>query len=313
MKGTKQLFVVNGGVQGTGKPLSIIFDKEHSKDEILQIISLRTDDLKGKLTFRNSFSFEEGSFGNLLLCSHTFSHNHFVTNETIDIEVKENAHADIVLMQNEHNSAEHNCIFNIKVAKGGEIKIVFLTLHGGKINNNITVSLDGENGECDLSGLYLVDGQQEVKNIITLIHNSHSCRSKQLFKGVLDDSATATFSGIIRVVQDAQKTEAYQANHHLIISNDAKAHSEPQLEIYADDVKCSHGATNGRLDESELFYMRSRGISSKEAALLQQLAFTFSVLDKISNIELKERMLNLTEQRLRGEFSDCKNCSKNCC
>ena len=100
---------------------------------------------------------------------------------------------------------------------------------------------------------------------------------------------------------------------YLLLSRDARAFAQPQLEIYADDVKCSHGATNGRLNEDELFYMRSRGIPLKEARVLQQLAFAYAVLDKISSPELKERMASLTERRLRGEFTDCKSCCRNCC
>ena len=135
----------------------------------------------------------------------------------------------------------------------------------------------------------------------------------QMFKGILDDEGVTKFYGGIVVAQDAQHTEAFQANHNLLISDTAKAYSKPQLEIYADDVKCSHGATVGRLNEDELFYMRSRGIPVEEAKLLQQKAFAFEVLQHITSEELRARMDSLVEKRLRGEFSKCRNCSKNCC
>jgi Fe-S cluster assembly protein SufD len=115
------------------------------------------------------------------------------------------------------------------------------------------------------------------------------------------------------VARDAQRTEAYQANHNLLLSRSAKAYAKPQLEIYADDVKCSHGATSGRLDENALFYMRSRGIGRAEARLLQQLAFVYDVLEEIDNEKLRKRLYDLVESRLRGEFGNCENCSMNCC
>jgi Fe-S cluster assembly protein SufD len=116
----------------------------------------------------------------------------------------------------------------------------------------------------------------------------------------LDDEAVGHFSGKITVVPDAQRTDAFQANHNLLLSQQARIHTDPQLEIYADDVKCSHGATVGRLQPEELFYLRSRGIPKKEAELLQQLAFAYAVLEKIPNEILRERMMEMVEKRLRG-------------
>lgn len=313
MTGTQQLFLINGGVQGTKRPFSLKVEKGKSLGEILQLISVRTENSPLEISYENNFLFEEDSSGKLLLCSHTFSLDSFISNETVNITLEKGANADIVLLQNEHNGAEHNIMLNIQMEEGARLKMIFLTLHGGRIKNDITVSLNGKNAECDLSGLYLVDGKQIVKTNISLNHNSANCKSSQLFKGILDESSTAHFSGTIRVVPDAQKTEALQANHNLILSSDAKIYTQPHLKIYADDVKCSHGATIGRLDETELFYMRSRGISAKKAKLLQQTAFAYSVLEKISTPELRERMISLTEKRLKGEFSNCKNCSKNCC
>ena len=228
------------------------------------------------------------------------------------ITLEAGASADIVIMQNEHNRATHNTRFDIHIGEGASLRAVILTIHGGVIDNDITVSLDAPHASCDISGLYLVDGTQKVTNTLRVLHRVPDCHSRELFKGILDDSASAYFSGLIHVFPDAQKTEAYQECHNLLLSRDARAFAQPQLEIYADDVKCSHGATNGRLNEDELFYMRSRGIPLKEARVLQQLAFAYAVLDKISP-ELKERMASLTERRLRGEFTDCKSCCRNCC
>jgi len=313
MQGTRQLFLVDGGVQGTGRPLQITIAEGEMMKELLQVVAVRTDDSSEEIFFQDSFHFGKGSSGRILLCSHTFSHRHFKTHEKVEITVGEGAQADFTVMQNEHNAAEHDTVYEVNIAEGGHLKMTFVTLHGGVISNTVTVNLEGIHAECELNGLYLVDGKQKVENRVYLNHLVPECTSRQLFKGILDDNSSALFDGLIKVVQDAQKTEAYQANHHLLLSNDARALSQPQLEIYADDVKCSHGATNGRLDEDQLFYLRSRGITLNEARLLQQMAFADEVISGISNETLRERMAGLIGQRLRGEFSDCRNCSKNCC
>lgn len=313
MQGTRQLFLVDGGVQGTGRELAITIADGEIMKELLQVVAVRTDDSAEEKTFADSFSFGRNSSGRILLCSHTFSHRQFRTHEKVTITVEEGAQADFTIMQNEHNAAEHDTEYEVSIAAGGILKMTFVTLHGGTISNRVTVNLRGGHAECDLNGLYLVDGSQKVENRVFMNHLVPECTSRQLFKGILDERSSALFDGLIKVEEDAQKTEAYQANHHLLLSNEARALSQPQLEIYADDVKCSHGATNGRLDEDQLFYLRSRGIALKEAKLLQQMAFADEVLSRISNDVLRERMAGLIGQRLRGEFSDCRNCSKNCC
>ena len=333
MEGSKQLFVVNGKTQDENKALKLVFEEGSISEDVLQIISIRNtpeqfavilcprhttntqeeDQEEKPLDINNEFIFEKDSSAKLLLCSHTFTKDIFKTNETTTIEVKDGAQADIILMQNEHNRSLHHTKFNINVAKGAKLNMIFLTLHGGDISNDVSVNLNGEHSDVNIDGLYLVDGKQIVSNSVVLTHNVPNCNSSQLFKGILDEEAISKFYGRIIVVPDAQKTEALQANHNLILSDGAKAYTEPQLEIYADDVKCSHGATIGRMNDDELFYMQSRGISKKEAKLLQHLGFTYTVIEKIGNITLRERMFSLVEKRLRGEFSDCKDCSKNCC
>ncbi|MBQ2134034.1 MAG: SufD family Fe-S cluster assembly protein, partial [Bacteroidales bacterium] len=183
----------------------------------------------------------------------------------------------------------------------------------GEISNSIDIQLNGKGGECNVNGLYLADGNQRVSTKVNIFHNVPECHSSQLFKGILDGESKTSFSGRIYVAKDAQKTEAYQANNNLLASRTAKAYTQPHLEIYADDVKCSHGATVGSLNEDELFYMRSRGIAKDEAKLLQQQAFAYAVLEKVGNANLRERLHSMVERRLRGEFSECSNCSKHCC
>ena len=313
LRDARQLFLVNGTVQGGGAPLAFRLEDGERQDKMLQLIAVRTAEGPQALAFEESFQFGRGAAGRIIHCSHTFSLDRFQTQERVKIALEEGAEAEFVVMQNEHNQAEHETAYEISLAAGASLRMVFLSLHGGVIRNRIGVSLLGRHASCDLSGLYLTDGEQEMDYDIRLTHAVPECRSNQLFKGVLDNRGVARFDGLIKVVPDAQMTEAYQANHNLLISDTARAFTRPQLEIYADDVKCSHGATIGRLDPDELFYMRTRGIPLAEARLLQQMAFAYEVLEKISSAELRERMQSLVEKRLRGEFSRCQNCSKNCC
>ena len=272
LKGSRQIFMIDGGVQGTGRPLDIRFEKGRLYEEALQVIGIRTEKHPEDILMESRFHFAEGSSAKLILCSHTFAENPFRTDEKVEITVEAGASADIVIMQNEHNKAAHNTSYDIRLAGGASLKAVILTIHGGVIDNRINLSLDGPHAECDISGLYLVDGTQKVSNTLNVLHRVPECHSRELFKGILDNSATAYFNGLIHVFPDAQKTEAYQECHNLLLDRDARAFAQPQLEIYADDVKCSHGATNGRLNEDDL-----------------------------------------TERRLRGEFSDCNSCCRNCC
>ena len=189
--------------------------------------------------------------------------------------------------------------WEIVLPEGASLRMVFLSLNGALLRNRLRVSLQGRHAACELSGLCLADGSQEMDYDIVLTHEVPQCQSTQLFKNIVGGQAVTHFNGLIKVVPDAQQTEAYQANHNLLTSETAKAYTRPQLEIYADDVKCSHGATVGRLNPDELFYMRSRGIPQAEARLLQQLAFCNEVLEKIPSAGLREQMQQRVEERLR--------------
>ena len=217
----------------------------------------------------------------------------------VAVSLDADAAAEFLVIQDDPADVVRETVFDLSLAAGASLDMVFLSLGGRKTSNRIRASLNGERAVCNLSGLCLADGDQQMDFEILLTHRVPACRSNQLFKSILRGKSVAHFDGLIKVVPDAQKTEAYQANHNLLVSDTARAHTRPQLEIYADDVKCSHGATVGRLNPDELFYMRSRGITLAEARLLQQLAFAGDVLGKISSREWRERMQNRVEERLR--------------
>lgn len=309
LEDTDQVFVVDG--EGAHKGLHL--GKGEILPRMLQVIAVRSSMAKEDLTYSTEYVLEERAQAKLLLCSHTLSMQDFTTHENVNIKMGEGAVLDMVVMQNEHNKSKHSTAFKVDMAAGAVLNLNVITLHGGEISNSVEVALNGKGGECYVNGLYLADGTQKVSTNVNIFHNVPECHSSQLFKGILDGESKTSFSGRIYVAKDAQKTEAYQANNNLLASRTAKAYTQPHLEIYADDVKCSHGATVGSLNEDELFYMRSRGIEKGEARLLQQQAFAYAVLEKVSNGHLRERLGSMVESRLRGEFSECSNCSKHCC
>ena len=170
---------------------------------------------------------------------------------------------------------------SIEVPGGQRTDMVFLVMPGVSCDVRLDVRLAGEGAEANIYGAYVCGGAEKVKIAVDMHHDLPHCSSRQLFKGIAGGSARVDFYGKIIVAQDAQKTEAYQENHNILLTDGAKVDTKPQLEIYADDVKCSHGATIGRLSEEEQFYMRSRGITLEDAKVLQMISFIAPVLENI--------------------------------
>jgi Fe-S cluster assembly protein SufD len=152
------------------------------------------------------------------------------------------------------------------------------------------------------------DGHQTIDNTTRIIHQESDCNSNELFKYILNEQSTGVFNGMLKVMPDAQKTAANQTNRNILLTESAHIHTQPQLEIYADDVKCSHGATTGQLDEQALFYMQQRGIAQKEAKLLLMTAFVNDVIENIHISSLQDKIRLLVDKRLRGEENKCQTC-----
>ena len=170
---------------------------------------------------------------------------------------------------------------NIVVERGACVDMVLLVMPGVSCDVKLDVRLAGEGAEANIYGAYVCGGEEKVKISVDMHHDLPHCNSRQLFKGIAGGTSRVDFYGKIIVAQDAQRTEAYQENHNILLSDGAKVDTKPQLEIYADDVKCSHGATIGRLNEEEQFYMRSRGITLEDAKVLQMISFIAPVLEQI--------------------------------
>ena len=170
---------------------------------------------------------------------------------------------------------------SISLGAGEKLTLILVALPGVSADVRMRVDLDGEGAEFVLNGIGICPADEKVGVSVELHHNVPRCSSSQLFKNLVGGTARSAFYGRIVVAQDAQKTEAYQANHNLLLSEGARVDTKPQLEIYADDVKCAHGATVGKLNEDEQFYMRSRGISLEEARFLQMISFVSPVFDAV--------------------------------
>ena len=278
----------------------------------IQIINLVHSEHDMLVQHRNLIVVEENSDISLIVCDHALSPRKFLTNAVTEVFVGQNSRFDILRVQNEHNNSgkvSHTFIHQEKDSRATSNNI---TLHGGLVRNSTYHSLNGEGAEANAYGLYLSDRWQHVDNYINIDHAAPNCTSNQLFKGVLDDFATGVFNGRIHVNKLAQGTRAYQSNKSILLTDEAKMDTKPQLEIYADDVKCSHGATVGQLDQDALFYLRSRGINSEESRLMLMFGFAHEVVENIKTEALRERIDSLVLQRLKGELSRCASCTIQC-
>jgi Fe-S cluster assembly protein SufD len=222
--------------------------------------------------------------------------------------VAKNASYEHYKLENTHVRTTNLATLIIDQKESSNVLANVITLHNGLTRNTIEIDVNGEHCETTLAGMVIGDKKQQVDNYTSIIHSKPNCNSKELFKYVLDDVAKGAFTGRLYVARDAQKTAAFQTNKNILLNRTAKMRTKPQLEIYADDVKCSHGATIGQLDESALFYMRQRGIPEKEAKLLLMFAFTADVIENIRIDALQDRIKMLVEKRLRGELSKCEGC-----
>ena len=188
---------------------------------------------------------------------------------------------------------------HIVVERDAKLDVVVLVMPGTDCDVRLDIRLAGEGAEANVYGAYVCGGEEKVKIAVDMRHDVPHCNSRQLFKGIAGGFSRVDFYGKIIVAQDAQKTEAYQENHNILLSDGAKVDTKPQLEIYADDVKCSHGATIGRLNEEEQFYMRSRGITLEDAKVLQMISFIAPVLENIPDISQREAVSAQFEAYIR--------------
>jgi Fe-S cluster assembly protein SufD len=226
--------------------------------------------------------------------------------------VDEGAEIDFYKLQNKDDSSAVITNTFFVQEKDSKVSTNTLTFNGGIIRNETDIQLNGEGSEAQVNGLYLLDKNQHVDNQVNIGHRAPHTTSYELFKGIMDENASAVFNGYIYVHHDAQKTQAFQSNKNILLTDTASINTKPVLEIYADDVKCSHGSTVGQLDQEALFYIKSRGICDRNAKMLLMYAFAGEIVNKINIEVLRQRIDNMIIKRLKGELSICDQCVLNC-
>ncbi|MEJ2721056.1 MAG: Fe-S cluster assembly protein SufD [bacterium] len=214
----------------------------------------------------------------------------YFTNPVTEIVVKERAEIEHCKLQRESSSAYHIATTQVDMHRDSRFKTDFISLGGTLVRNDVNAVLDAEGIECALNGLYVGNGHQHIDNHTRIEHAKPNCASHEFYKGILNDRAKAVFNGRIHVHPDAQKTDAKQTNRCILLSDDAQINTNPQLEIYADDVKCTHGAAVGQIDEDAVFYLRTRGIEKEDARKMLIYAFANEVLEGIRIDPVREHL-----------------------
>ena len=274
----------------------------------IQLVNIFRSDVDLMANRRVLVIMEPRSEAKLLVCDHSIDTVRFLANQVIEVFVGEGASFDYYDLEESSDTTTRFSSLFVKQEAESNVVINGITLTNGLTRNDYQVELLGERAETTLCGMSILDKEQHVDTYTHITHAVPRCKSNELFKNVLNDQAVGAFSGRILVKEGADKTEAYQSNRNLCATREARMYSKPQLEIYADDVKCSHGMTTGQLDEEAIFYMRSRGISLDEARMLLSVAFTSDVIDYVRVEALRDRLHRLVEKRFRGELAKCAGC-----
>lgn len=256
---------------------------------------------------------EKNSQANLLVCDHTQNKNRkYLSSEVVEVMLHEGASVGFYNMEESSPSTSRYWQLFVRQESNSYFSEASATLLNGVTRNDFNVDLTGENAETRLAGMVIADGSSHADNNSVVTHSAPHCRSNQLFKYLLDGESSGAFEGSIVVTPEAPFTEGYQSNHNILASDKARMHTRPQLLIFNDEVKCSHGATTGQLDPDALFYMQSRGIPLEQGRRLLMQAFMADAIDTIRVEAIRDRLRHLVERRLTGEDLLCAECSSDC-
>ncbi|NNC85406.1 MAG: Fe-S cluster assembly protein SufD, partial [Bacteroidia bacterium] len=281
-------------------PVVISLEKNTVLDKPVNIVYV--DSGKGYIFTQPHVFFyaAESSQGTIIESSYLMNASSF-SNRVTEIIINDNAHIKWIKVQQEDH--DHGLISTTAsdIGKDATFDITTVCIDGELIRNDLIIRMQKQNSVSHLHGVYVLNDSQQVDNHTLVDHQVANCESNELYRGVVDETAMAVFNGKVFVQPDAQKTNAFQSNANILLSDDATVNTKPQLEIWADDVKCSHGATTGQLDEEAMFYLRSRGIGSDKAKELLLNAFTKDVIDNIEIPKLKEFILRNIKNKLHKE------------
>lgn len=248
---------------------------------------------------RNLVILEENAHASIVETFHTIGANTSFVNSISELVLKQDANLDYYKIQDDTENSYHVGSTEILHEAKSISSSTTITIGGALVRNNLNITLNAEFCEAHMNGLYMLKGTQHVDNHTIADHAKPNCYSSELYKGIMDDKSTGVFNGKIFVKPDAQKTNAFQSNKNVLLSKEATVNTKPQLEIFADDVKCSHGATTGQLDEESLFYLRSRGIGEAQSKRLLLHAFANDVLERIKIEPLRVILSAKMEERLK--------------
>jgi len=249
---------------------------------------------------RNLVIAEENSSVTILESYISRGGSHYVTNAVTELFAGDHAHLEFVKFQDEAADAYHMAAFHGEFGRSSQVNVHSFALGAKLSRNNIRTKLAGEGLECVLNGLYITRNEQLADHHMIVDHAQPHCASHEYFNGILDDKSRGVFHGRILVQPIAQKTDAKQTNKNLLLSDDAGADTKPQLEIYADDVKCTHGATIGQLNSESIFYLRSRGISPETARRMLIHSFAGEIIERIKHESTREELDKLVWDRLEA-------------
>lgn len=278
----------------------------------VQMVNLVNDERNLFIQPRNLIILGKNAKLTLVHCDDSIQHLHNFTNAVSEFYLADHATLDYYKLQNKDDDCTliNNNYFYL--SDYSRLTSNTLTFNGGLIRNESKVKIDGTGAEANLYGLYLMDRKQHVDNRVFVDHAKPGSVSNELYKGIVDEYASAAFYGHILVQRNAQQTNAFQNNRNIALTDTARVDTNPFLEIYADDVKCSHGATVGQLDQEAMFYLRTRGICERNSRMLLMYAFAAEIAQKISIEALRERTEEMIEKRLKGELSICDQCVLHC-
>ncbi len=265
---------------------------------------------------RNLIIAEENSKAHILFSFHPLSRDYMFTNVVNEIFCHSDSYVDFNIFQGEGDDTYQLNLTKVKQEKNSSFYCNTFTLCGQIVRNDLNIDIEGENCFTELNGLYMPDREQHFDNTIFVNHKTGHSSSRQFYRGILDNNATAVFFGQSKINKDAVKTDVQQKNNNILLSHHSKVHSKPQLIIHNDDVKASHGSTVGQLDQEAMYYMRTRGIGEKQAKILMISAFAEEIIDKVQIEKLKYYYKFLVEKRLLGDkvsmqctkLGECRNC-----
>ncbi|WP_323787602.1 Fe-S cluster assembly protein SufD [Psychroserpens sp.] len=247
---------------------------------------------------RNLIVVDENSHVQIIERHQSLTDNPVLTNSVTEIFTNKRAIVDYYKIQNDNQNASLIDNTFVKQKRESHASVHTFSFGGKLTRNNLNFFQNGERIDSTLNGVTIIGGKQHVDHNTLVHHIEPNCESHQDYKGIFADKSTGVFNGKVYVNKEAQKTNAFQSNNNILLSNNASINTKPQLEIFADDVKCSHGCTIGQLDESAMFYMRSRGIPEKEAKALLMFAFSNNVLDSVKIPEIKQRITKIIANKL---------------